>query len=345
MKALTTIKFLTLAVFAFTSCNSLKMKQEDRSLSPKGSPSYAIALHGGAGVIKRSQMTPAEEAAYLSALDSALTIGEQVLAKGGTSLEAVEQTIVYLEDCPLFNAGKGAVMTHEGRHELDASIMDGTDLSAGAVGGTTIIKNPIRAAIAVMRHSSHVMLTGAGANQFAIEQGLDTVSNSYFFTKTRYEALQKALKTEDNRNGFTTERADWKFGTVGCVALDSKGNLAAGTSTGGMTNKRWNRLGDSPIIGAGTYAKNKLAAVSCTGHGEFFIRYAVAYNLVARMEYLKESLTNAANFIIHDQLKKAGAEGGLIAVDAKGNIAMPFNSDGMFRAAAKPGWRVVEIYK
>jgi beta-aspartyl-peptidase (threonine type) len=274
-----------------------------------------------------------------------LTIGEKILSDGGTSLEAVERTIVYLEDCPLFNAGKGAVFTHEGRNELDASVMDGSSQMAGAVGGVSIVKNPIRAAIAVMKNSPHVLLTGSGADRFAIEQGLDTVPNSYFFTQKRYDALQKILEKEKQKTGMVTEPADSKFGTVGCVALDKNGHLAAGTSTGGMTNKRWGRMGDAPIIGAGTYADNATCAVSCTGHGEFFIRYAVAHDVSARMAYLGEDLATAADFVVNKKLAEKKGEGGLIAVDARGNVAMPFNSEGMYRAFAKPGQREVRIYK
>jgi beta-aspartyl-peptidase (threonine type) len=259
-------------------------------------------------------------------------------------LEAVEKTIAYLEDNPLFNAGKGAVFTHAETVELDASVMEGNGQRAGAIGGVTIVKNPIRAAIAVMQNSPHVMLTGKGAEQFAIEQGLDTVPNSYFHTERRRDALLK-LKARENKTGLVTELSESKFGTVGCVALDKNGNITAGTSTGGMTNKRWGRVGDSPIIGAGTYADNNTCGVSCTGHGEFFIRYAVAYDVAARMEYLKENVVEASDFIINKKLKEKGGEGGLIALDAYGNIAMPFNSEGMYRGFVRPGQREVKIYK
>ncbi|MDO8365669.1 MAG: isoaspartyl peptidase/L-asparaginase [Saprospiraceae bacterium] len=312
-------------------------------------PSYAIAIHGGAGAIRRSEMTPEKEAAYRTALDSALTIGETILKNGGTALDAVEKTISYLEDCPLFNAGRGAVFTHEGKNELDASIMDGFTQKAGAVGGVTTVRNPIRLARSVMEKSPHVLLTGTGAEQFATENGFEKVDPKWFFTQDRWNSLQSVLEAEKSQgktgNLERPEDPDKKLGTVGCVALDQKGNLAAGTSTGGMTNKRWNRLGDSPIIGAGTYASNDACAVSCTGHGEYFIRYAVAYDVWARMSYGKASLAEATDAVINQKLKEKGGEGGLIAVDKNGNIAQPFNSEGMYRGWAKPGERNVAIYR
>lgn len=318
--------------------------------NPTGSsqrPQWAIAIHGGAGALSRAEMTPEKEAAYRAALDSALQIGETVLRNGGTALDAVTQTVSWLEDCPLFNAGRGAVFTHDGRNELDASIMDGSTQMAGAVGGVTIVKNPIRLARAVMEKSPHVFLTGKGAEQFAIEHGIDTVAPSWFFTQERWNALQKALDEEkaNGKTGALGHNPDYKFGTVGCVALDQAGNLAAGTSTGGMTNKRWNRLGDSPVIGAGTYASNDACAVSCTGHGEFFIRYAVAHDVWALMSYKGLSLQEAADWVVNKKLVEKGGEGGLIAVDKNGNIALPFNSEGMYRGYARPGERKIDIYK
>ncbi|MCC7466289.1 MAG: isoaspartyl peptidase/L-asparaginase, partial [Saprospiraceae bacterium] len=293
-------------------------------------PVYALAIHGGAGAISKANMTPEKEAEYRAALDSALTIGEKVLQDGGSALDAVSQTIVYLENCPLFNAGRGAVFTHDGKNELDASIMDGITQKAGAIGGVTTVKNPILLARAVMEQSVHVLLTGSGAEQFAKEKGLEMVDPKWFFTQDRWDTLQKALEREkgDNRTGALPP-VDEKFGTVGCVALDRQGNLAAGTSTGGMTNKRWNRLGDAPIIGAGTYASNDACAVSCTGHGEYFIRYAVAHDVWAQMIYGGKSLQEATNQIIHHKLVEKGGEGGLIALDKSGNINQPFNSEGM----------------
>lgn len=307
-------------------------------------PEYAIVIHGGAGTIRKSDLTPDQEAAYLAALNDALDAGEAVLKNGGSSLEAVEKVIVLMEDSPLFNAGKGAVFTNAGTNELDASVMDGATQMAGAVAGVKIVKNPIRAAIAVMKNTPHVMLSGEGADQFAIGQGLDTVPNSYFQTERRREALERA-KARENKSGMTGEKTDSKFGTVGCVALDKTGNLAAGTSTGGMTNKRWGRVGDSPVIGAGTYADNATCGVSGTGHGEFFIRYAVAYDVAARMAYLGEDVQTAADFVVNKKLVEKGGEGGLIALDTLGNVAMPFNSEGMYRGYAKPGISQVKIYK
>jgi beta-aspartyl-peptidase (threonine type) len=311
-------------------------------------PAYAIAIHGGAGTLSKANMSPEKEAAYRAALDSALTIGETVLKSGGTSLDAVTETIRFLEDCPLFNAGKGAVFTHEGKNELDASIMDGQTQKAGAVGSVMNVKNPIRLARAVMDKSPHVLLTGRGAEQFAAENGLELVDPSWFYTRERWDGLQEALekeKQEGGKTGSVGANPDYKYGTVGCVALDSHGNLAAGTSTGGMTNKRWNRLGDTPVIGAGTYASNDACAVSCTGHGEYFIRYAVAHDVWALMSYKGLSLADAGELVVNKKLVEKGGEGGLIAVDKDGNIALPFNSEGMYRGWAKPGGRKVSIYK
>lgn len=307
-------------------------------------PSYAIAIHGGAGIITRERMTPEKETAYRNALDTALTIGENLLKEGAAALDAVEATIVYLENNPLFNAGKGAVFTHEGNNELDASIMNGKNQEAGAVGGVTNIKNPIKAARAVMENSKHVMLVGEGAENFAQSQGIETVEPGYFKSDFRWDALKKALEKE-NRTGFhEIPKEEYKFGTVGCVVLDKEGNLAAGTSTGGMTNKKWNRIGDSPIIGAGTYADNATCAVSATGHGEYFIRYTVAREIGARMEYLGETLEAAADAIVMKKLVEKGGEGGIIGVDKNGNVAMPHNSPGMYRAFARPGERAVKIF-
>ncbi|MFM8490305.1 MAG: isoaspartyl peptidase/L-asparaginase family protein, partial [Bacteroidota bacterium] len=274
---------LALIISTLVSCSNPSGKSEDASQDKLSRRAYSLAIHGGAGTITKANMTPEKEAAYTAALDSALTIGENILKNGGSALDAVEQTIVFLENCPLFNAGKGAVFTHEGRNELDASFMDGSTLKAGAVGGVTTVKNPVRLARAVMEKSPHVMLTGRGAEQFAAENGLELVSPEWFYTEERWQSLQKALDAEkrESKTGDMTDpaRRDYKFGTVGCVALDKGGHLAAGTSTGGMTNKRWGRVGDSPVIGAGTYANNKTCAISCTGHGEYFIRAVVAYDI------------------------------------------------------------------
>lgn len=308
---------------------------------------YAIVIHGGAGTILRSDLTPEQDAAYREALNSALDIGEEILKNGGSALDAVEQTIHFMEDSPLFNAGKGAVFNHEGQNEMDASIMVGKDRMAGAVGGVSNVKHPISAARAVMEKSPHVLLTGKGAEQFAAEQALEIVDPSYFYTERRWDALQRALAREEEKGEEQIEldHNDRKKGTVGCVALDKEGNIVAGTSTGGMTNKRWNRLGDSPLIGAGTFADNATCGVSCTGHGEYFIRWAVAYDVAARMAYKELDLATAAHEVVNQELVKAGGEGGLIALDKMGNVAMPFNSEGMYRGYAKPGERVVSIYK
>lgn len=350
MKKISTLAF-ALATFFF-SCENKTQISENQKPAPER-PAYAIAIHGGAGALKRAEMTPEKEAAYRAALDSALTIGETILKNGGSALDAVEQTIVYLENCPLFNAGRGAVFTHEGKNELDASIMDGATQKAGAVGSVTTVKNPIKLARAVMDKSPHVFLTGRGAEQFAAENGIEITDPKWFFTQERWDALQAILKQEKEKSGrqgklnlpenqFFKEK---KLGTVGCVALDKNGHLAAGTSTGGMTNKRWNRLGDSPVIGAGTYASDDACAVSCTGHGEFFIRYAVAHDVWALMAYKGLPLAEAADFVVNKKLVEKGGEGGLIAVDKDGNVALPFNSEGMYRGWAKPGERKVMIYK
>jgi beta-aspartyl-peptidase (threonine type) len=306
-------------------------------------PAYAIVIHGGAGTILPENITGEQEAAYREALNTALTIGEDILKAGGSSRDAVEQTIIFLEDSPLFNAGKGAVFTSDGQNELDASIMDGATLNAGAVGGLHYVRNPIRAARAVLEHSRHVLLTGAGAETFAIEQGLDTVAADYFYTESRWKALQRARAAENQKSGALLP-VDYKYGTVGCVALDKSGNITAGTSTGGMTNKRYGRFGDVPVIGAGTYADNATCGVSCTGHGEYFIRYAVGHDMTALMAYKGMSLEAAGQHIIHEKLKEAGGAGGLIAIDKNGNITMPFNTPGMYRGYARPGEREVGLF-
>lgn len=280
---------------------------------------WAIVVHGGAGNIAGIEKDSLKTAQYRSALDSALSIGSEILSRGGEGLDAVVAVIDYFESNPLFNSGVGATCTSEGTFELDASIMDGRDLSAGAVAGVKTIKHPIRAARAVMTASEHVMLSGEGAETFAAEQGLETVDNMYFATPKTLRWIEE-FKKQSKKNG-----------TVGCVVLDKNGNLAAGTSTGGMFKKRWGRIGDSPIIGAGTYADNQSCAVSCTGHGEYFIRHAVAFNLCARYKYLGESVDQAGDYIIHSELNPDEGNGGLIALDKYGNIAMPFNSSGMYR--------------
>jgi beta-aspartyl-peptidase (threonine type) len=293
---------------------------------------YSLALHGGAGTITSASLTEEKEKAYTAALLAALTIGETVLKKGGTAMDAVTQTIISLEDCPLFNAGKGAVFTADGLHEMDASIMRGENLEAGAVAGVQLIKNPILLAKEIMEHSDHVLLSGRGAEEFAKQQKLIFETEEYFFDEYRFQQLREAIHEGKIVLDHTETTENKKFGTVGAVAKDVHGNLAAGTSTGGMTNKRFNRIGDSPIIGSGTYANNATCAISCTGHGEYFIRAVVAYDVSCLMEYKGLSLQAACEVVVMDKLVKLGGEGGLIAVDAAGNISLVFNSEGMYRA-------------
>jgi L-asparaginase / beta-aspartyl-peptidase len=303
----------------------------------------AIAIHGGAGTILKSQMTAEKEKAYTSALENCLQAGLKILQSGGTSLDAVEAAIVELENCPLFNAGRGSVFTNDGRHEMDASIMTGKRLDAGAVAAVRNIKNPITLARNVMEKTEHVFLCGDGAETFARSVNTEFADDKYFFDQLRYEQWQQVKDTDTTQLDHVDEK---KFGTVGCVALDAHGNLAAGTSTGGMTNKRYGRVGDTPMIGAGTYANNKTCAVSCTGHGEYFIKSVVAYDVSCMMEYKNLSLHNACNEVVNEKLKAIGGEGGLIAIDKDGNIELCFNSEGMYRAHAKSdGVIKVEIYK
>ena len=304
------------------------------SCAEKAEQPYGLVIHGGAGTITRENMSTEKEAEYISKLTAALKTGYAILESGGSSIDAVEATIKVMEDSPLFNAGKGAVFTGAGTCELDASIMDGATLQAGAVAGVKTVKNPISAARKVMEETWHVLLAGEGADAFAKEQGLDIVDNSYFHTEHRFKSLIKAKEKEIE-----------KHGTVGCVALDKKGNLAAGTSTGGLTNKRWGRVGDSPIIGAGTYASNETCAVSGTGQGEYFIRGSVAYDIAAQMDYEKKSVQTAAQAVI-DKLTERGGTGGVIVMDSKGNIAMSFNTEGMYRGFyLNDGELNVKIYK
>lgn len=309
---------------------------------------FAIVIHGGAGNISKENITPEQEAAYYEGLLEARDLGYEMLEKGESALDVVEAVLKSLENNPNFNAGKGAVFTNAGTNELDASIMDGKTLDAGAVAGVRTVKNPISAARMVLEQSKHVMLSGYGAEAFAKEQGLETVENSYFKVDKRWEQLMKIKEQEKQQNDKgSLEEAypDWKFGTVGCTVLDKKGNLAAGTSTGGMTNKRWGRIGDSPIIGAGTYANNATCAISCTGHGEFFIRYAVAHDISAMMEYKGVSLREAARVVILGKLKEAGGSGGIIGVDRNANIVSSFNTAGMFRAArTSKGVKMIGMY-
>ena len=300
-------------------------------------PTWAIVIHGGAGTILKANMTEDQEKTYHQALRQALEAGKAVLERGGSATDAVIAAIMPMEDSPLFNAGKGAVFTHEGHNELDASIMQGHDLKAGAVAGVRRIKNPIVLARAVMDHSRHVLLTGSGAETFAQTQGIEWVDPKYFFTQRRWDALQKAKENMHK---------DKKHGTVGVVVLDSRGNLAAGTSTGGMTNKQYGRVGDSPIIGAGTYADNSSVAVSATGEGEYFIRAAVAHDIAARVAYKGLSVKEATRQVIHEKLTTMGGTGGVIVLNTKGDIAMDFNTEGMYRGYWISGKEpVTEIYE
>lgn len=319
-------KISLLAIIVISSC-------QPQTKTPR--PEFALAIHGGAGSIKPGQFSPVEEKEFADKLEEALKVGYKILENGGTSLECVEKVVNVLEDSPLFNAGKGAVFTNAGTNELDAAIMDGKTLNAGTVAGIKRVKNPITLARLVMMESPHVMMIGDGAEKFGEMHGVEFVDPEYFYTERRWESLQKILEREklsllDNDN-------DYKFGTVGCVALDKDGNLAAATSTGGMTNKRWGRVGDVPIIGAGTYADNNTCAISATGHGEYFIRNVVAYQISSLIEHARLSLEAAADSVVMRKLVKQNGSGGVIAIDKFGNISMPFNSEGMFRGSFKAG--------
>jgi L-asparaginase / beta-aspartyl-peptidase len=302
----------------------------------------AIAIHGGAGTISPSSMTPEKYAAYSDGLKAALDTGYQLLAQGASSLDAVEAAVKSLEDCPLFNAGKGAVFNNAGKHEMDAAIMNGADKTAGAVCGITHARNPVQVARAVMEHTDHVLLSGAGAQLFAQEQGLPIEEDSYFYNQFRYQQWQEALL----EGKVQLDHSEKKMGTVGAVALDQHGNLAAATSTGGMTNKKYGRVGDSPLIGSGTWADNNTCAISCTGHGELFIRSVVAYDIACLIEYKGLTLAEACNQVVMDKLVAIGGEGGLIAIDKHANIQLPFNSSGMYRAWQKSdGKKEIAIYR
>jgi L-asparaginase / beta-aspartyl-peptidase len=302
---------------------------------------YTLVIHGGAGNITPANLPPEKAAQFETVLTEVLRNGDSILKVGGTSLDAVEFCVRMMEDCPLFNAGKGAVFNAEGKNELDAAIMDGKTGLAGAVAGVTTIKNPVSAARAVMEKSEHVMLSGKGAETFAAQQGLEIVTPDYFFTQPRWDAYMKTKANADSISNM-----DKKHGTVGCVALDRYGNLAAATSTGGMTYKKYGRIGDTPVIGAGTYADNSTCAVSATGHGEYFIRNVVAYDISALMKYKNLSVGEAADEVIMNKLKNQGGSGGIIAVDTKGNVTMTFNTNGMFRGSVKAGEKIkVGIFK
>jgi beta-aspartyl-peptidase (threonine type) len=306
---------------------------------------YSLVIHGGAGTLVKGLMTAELELKYKETLNSALELGYSVLEKGGSAIDAVEIAVKLLEDSPLFNAGKGAVFTNQGTHEMDAAIMDGKDLQAGAVTLITGIKNPISLARDVMEKSDHVFLAGEGAMRFAKLQNYVLERPDYFYDEVRYRQWQ-GIKDSDTFQLDHSVKQEGKFGTVGAVACDQNGNIAAATSTGGMTNKKWGRVGDSPMIGAGTYANNNTCAVSCTGSGEFFIRGVVAYDVSCLMEYKGYTLQQAADEVIMNRILKIGGDGGLIAVDAKGNVAMPFNTEGMYRGYKTSGDdKAVKIYK
>lgn len=326
------IKTLLGALLALTSSTVMAAQQQQP---------IAIAIHGGAGTIERSNFTPDQEQQYRATLKQAVEAGYKVLEQGGESLDAVTTAINLLENSPFFNAGKGAVYTYDEGHELDASIMDGRNRQAGAVAGVKHIKNPINLAKDVMQHSVHVMLSGEGAEQFAQQRGYQLIENNYFDTESRYQSLLKAKKrlqqkqaaSKDYQAAHQQLDSHYKMGTVGAVAVDKQGNLAAGTSTGGMTAKRFGRIGDSPVIGAGTFADNRSCAVSATGHGEYFIRYNVAADICARVAYQGKSIAQAGKEVIFDTLQPIGGTGGVIIVDPQGNISMPFNTAGMYRAS------------
>ena len=331
--------------------NCLVNKLISATVKKRTMQKISLAIHGGAGTILKEDMTPELEKAYLQALEGALSAGYAVLEEGGTSANAIKAAIVILEDNMLFNAGRGAVFTKKGVQEMDAAIMDGKDRTAGAVAGVRNVRNPIELAMEVMRNSNHVFLSGKGANDFAIKQGIKLEPDEYFFSQFRYDQW-KQLRDSDNYSLDHTHQQleelmkDKKFGTVGAVACDCNGNIAAATSTGGMTNKKYGRIGDSPIIGAGTYANDKTCAISCTGHGEPFIRAVAAYDVSCLMEYKNMSLAEAMNEVVNIKLPAIDGEGGMIGVDAAGNISLQFNSAGMYRGArSSDGTNFVSIYK
>jgi len=341
IQAMKKLSLLFIVFFIIFSCKESDEKTE------KTTNEFAIVIHGGAGYQTRESISKETDSLIRAKLSEAIKVGHKILKNGGTSLDAVQKTINVLEDSPLFNAGKGAVFTNEETNELDASIMDGKTLNAGASAGTTTVKNPINLARAVMEDSPHVLLSGRGAEQFAQEQGLEIVDPTYFAIEKNLKRVQKIKEKQAQKTVSLNEKlSDLKFGTVGCVALDKNGNIAAGTSTGGMTNKKYNRIGDAPIIGAGTYANNKTCGVSSTGHGEFFIRGAVAYDISAIMEYKGLSLEEASYEVIQKKLKDLGGTGGVIALDKSGNITMEYNTRGMYRASMNDiGELYVGIYK
>lgn len=337
------MKFSTLVLTCFALLSTHAMSQA--APASEGTP-IAIAVHGGAGTISRDSLTADRERVIRRALENAIRAGYTVLERGDAAADAVTAAINVLENAPEFNAGRGAVLTHEGKVEMDASIMTGHDLAAGAVASVRGIRHPILAARAVLDHSPHVMLVGRGAEAFARTQGLEFMAEEWFHTDDRLEQLRQIKAAENEGLSSVPQNDNRWYSTVGTVALDRAGNLAAGTSTGGMSNKRFGRVGDSPIIGAGTYANNRSCAVSATGHGEYFMRHVVAYTICARMRLAGETLAESADYVINRQLVEAGGDGGVIALDADGNIATPFNTPGMYRATMDRDGNVsIKIYK
>ena len=346
--------FIFAMLFFSLSCKNQVDTSTNKKQQEVVANEFAIIIHGGAGTILKKNLSDELEQAYQVKLEEAVRVGYAILKKGGTSQEAVVKTIQIMEESPLFNAGKGAVFTHEETNELDASFMDGKTLNAGAVAGVMNVKSPIELAVKIMTDSDHVMLSGKGASVFAAEKGLEIVDPSYFYTEKRFKSLQRIkerVKTELDHNDktaafYNAEIKNAKFGTVGCVALDKDGNIAAGTSTGGMTNKRWGRIGDAPIIGSGTYANNNTCGVSSTGWGEYFIRSQVAYDISAQIEYQQKTLKEATTDVIQNKLTNLGGTGGVIALDRLGNMSFEFNTAGMYRASMDDkGTLVVKIYK
>lgn len=333
-------------IFIFTLLLFLVTSSRAVAQGTTTSDRYVLVIHGGAGSIRKGQLSEEKERLYKAGLEKALTAGQQILQNGGNAIDAVQAAIIVLEDDSFFNAGKGAVLNYDGENELDASIMDGSNLNAGAVAGVTTVKNPIAAAREVMDNSEHVMLAGKGAELFAEKQKLDIVSPAYFKTGKNKRRL-KQIKEDENKKSYNAlpGTTDSKYGTVGAVALDMHGNLAAGTSTGGMSNKRYNRIGDSPIIGAGTYADNNSCAVSCTGWGEYFIRLVIAKTICDYVEMKGMPLQEAVRMMLHEKLENMEATGGVIAVDKEGNFAIDFNTVGMNRGwITSDGRKGIELY-
>lgn len=338
-------RILTSLVLALLFIGVTNMNQAQANAGGAGAP-IAIAIHAGSGTINKGDFSEDKELEIRKTLERAVRTGHAILSAGGSSLDAVTKAITTLEDSPHFNAARGAVFNAEGKNELDASIMDGSDLNAGAVAAVHNVRNPILLARKVMTDSVHVMLMGDGAEQFARDHDITFEDDDYFFTDYRWQQLQKAKANDSGETTFLSETPDHWFSTVGAVALDARGNLAAGTSTGGMTNKRWGRVGDSPIIGAGTYADNRSCAVSATGHGEFFIRATVARDICARVQYTDVNLAEAADQVVNRELVEMGGSGGIIALDPQGNIALSFNTPGMYRASVDTEGKVdVAIYR